>query len=164
MRLEGVELRRIAMPLVSPFRTSFGTQLTKDALLLRVVTSEGEGWGECVSMPEPLYAAEYLEASLDVMRRFLIPTLFRVEDLHADGVLPSLAHFHGYRMAKGALEMAVLDAELRARGMSLGSALGATRERVACGVSVGIMESVTQLMDALTRYVEEDGYARIKLK
>ena len=159
-----MELRRIAMPLVAPFRTSFGTQLTKDAVLLRVVTSEGEGWGECVSMPEPLYASEYLEASIDVMRRFLIPTLFAVEDLDADAVLPSLAHFHGYRMAKGALEMAVLDAELQARGVSLGSALGATRERVACGVSVGIMESIPQLMDVLTRYIEEDRYPRIKLK
>ena len=37
VKLEGVELRRIAMPLVSPFRTSFGTQTARELMLLRVV-------------------------------------------------------------------------------------------------------------------------------
>ena len=53
MKLTGVELRRITMPLVSPFRTSFGTQTSRDVLLLRVVTDEAEGWGECVAMSRP---------------------------------------------------------------------------------------------------------------
>ena len=56
MKLTGVELRHIAMPLVAPFRTSFGTQTTRDVLLVRVVTDEAEGWGECVAMTDPLYA------------------------------------------------------------------------------------------------------------
>ena len=38
MRLTGVELRRIAMPLVAPFRTSFETETSRDILLLRAVT------------------------------------------------------------------------------------------------------------------------------
>ena len=37
MKLTGVELRRIAMPLVAPFRTSFGVETTRDILLLRAV-------------------------------------------------------------------------------------------------------------------------------
>jgi O-succinylbenzoate synthase len=57
MKLQGVDLIRIAMPLVSPFRTSFGTQTERDILLLRVVTDESEGWGECVAMTEPLYSS-----------------------------------------------------------------------------------------------------------
>jgi o-succinylbenzoate synthase len=57
----------------------------------------------------------------------------------------------------------VLDAELRAAGMSLARYLGATRARVPCGVSVGIMESVPQLLDAVAGYLAE-GYQRIKLK
>ncbi len=50
MKLTGVELRRISLPLVSPFRTSFGTETTRDALLVRAVSTEAEGWGECVAM------------------------------------------------------------------------------------------------------------------
>jgi O-succinylbenzoate synthase len=66
-------------------------------------------------------------------------------------------------MAKAALETAVLDAELREAGQSLGRYLGATRAEVACGVSVGIMDSIPQLLDAVAGYLDA-GYLRIKLK
>jgi len=52
--LEAIELRRIALPLVSPFRTSFGTETARDILLVRAVTADGEGWGECVAGNDPL--------------------------------------------------------------------------------------------------------------
>ena len=66
-------------------------------------------------------------------------------------------------MAKAALEMAVLDAELRAAGESLGQRLGATATWVPSGVSVGIHPSIPELVDAVDGYVAE-GYRRIKLK
>ncbi|MET9631945.1 o-succinylbenzoate synthase [Lentzea sp. NPDC006480] len=161
MKLSGVELRWVDMPLKSPFRTSFGTQTTRSLLLLRAVTSDGEGWGECVAMADPVYSSEYLEGCADVLRRFLVPALSGPVD--GVSVAPRLARFRGHRMAKGALEMAVLDAELRARGVSFGRELGAVRSRVPCGVSVGIMNSIPELLDAVTGYVGE-GYVRIKLK
>jgi o-succinylbenzoate synthase len=163
MRLQGIELRRVEMPLVSPFRVSSGTLWTKSALLLRVVTEDGEGWGECVADEEPLYSYEHLEASLEVLRRFLIPALSRLDELTAADVLPALRRFRGYRMAKAALEMGILDAELRARGIPLAQELGAVHTRVPCGVSVGIMESIDALLETVERYLAE-GYVRIKLK
>jgi L-alanine-DL-glutamate epimerase-like enolase superfamily enzyme len=66
-------------------------------------------------------------------------------------------------MAKAALEMALLDAELRIAGMTFGAYLGAVRGRVPAGVSVGIMASVPQLLDAVDAYLEQ-GYLRVKLK
>jgi o-succinylbenzoate synthase len=163
LRLEGIELRRIEMPLVAPFRTSFGTQRTKDALLLRAVTADGEGWGECVAQVDPLYSSEYLDACLDVLRRFFIPALGQAARLDGAAVGPVLARFHGHRMAKAALEMAVLDAELRMRGVPLSRELGAVRSRVPCGVSVGIMSSVGELLEVVGGYLDA-GYVRIKLK
>jgi o-succinylbenzoate synthase len=163
MKLTGVELRRIELPLVAPFRTSFGTETTRDALLLRVVTDEAEGWGECVAMSGPLYSSEYADAAADVLRRFCIPALAALDRLDAYAVAPALAKFRGHRMAKAALEMAVLDAELRALGRPLARELGAVRDRVPCGVSVGIMNSIGELLDAVDGYLEA-GYVRIKLK
>ena len=78
-------------------------------------------------------------------------------------IAPLLEAFKGHWMSKAALEMAVLDAELRASGRSFARELGATKDKVPCGVSVGIMDSVPQLMEAVTGYVES-GYVRIKLK
>ncbi|MET7334553.1 o-succinylbenzoate synthase [Nonomuraea sp. NPDC005650] len=161
MKITGVELRRIAMPLVAPFRTSFGTETARDVLLVRVVTPDGEGWGECVAMSEPRYSSEYADGAADVIRRFLLPALPRTLGVHDVG--RALEPIKGHRMAKAALETAVLDARLRASGESFGRFLGAARTRVPCGVSVGIMDSVPQLLDAVAGYLDE-GYVRIKLK
>jgi len=163
VKLEAVELRRIAMPLVAPFRTSFGTQTARDILLVRVRTDVGEGWGECAALADPRYSSEYVDGAADVLRRFLVPAVAAVEDLDAHAVGRALAPFSGHWMAKAALETAVLDAELRASGQSFGSYLGAAVDRVPCGVSVGIMDSVPQLLDAVEGYVAA-GYLRIKLK
>ncbi|KAA6212114.1 o-succinylbenzoate synthase [Streptomyces albofaciens JCM 4342] len=161
-KITGVELRRIAMPLVAPFRTSFGVETSRDVLLVRVVTSEGEGWAECAAMSEPRYCSEYVDGAQDVLRRFLVPALPKDGvDVHEVGRV--LQPFTGHRMAKAALETAVLDAQLRGAGESFGSCLGAARDRVPCGVSVGIMGSVPELLDAVAAYLAE-GYVRIKLK
>src|SRR5690606_25669563 len=130
-----------------PFRTSFGTQTDRDILLVKVVADGVEGWGECVSGADPLYSSEYVDASVDVMRRFLIPALADVAD--APGVAHALHPFKGHRMAKAALEMAVLDAELRAEGRSFARELGGIRDTVPCGVSVGIMDEIPVLLAAV---------------
>jgi O-succinylbenzoate synthase len=163
MKLEALELRRISLPLVAPFRTSFGTETERDVLLVRAITSEGEGWGECVALAEPVYSPEYVDGAQDVIRRHLAPRLFDLSDVTAAAVSPALAPVKGHPMAKAALETAVLDAELRARSESLASNLGAIRDEVECGVSVGIMDSIPELLDAVAGYLDQ-GYRRIKLK
>jgi O-succinylbenzoate synthase len=165
MKLKAVELARVVMPLVSPFRTSFGMQTTREALLVHVVTDDdAEGWGECVAKPEPLYSPEYVRGAAYVIEHFLLPRLYAAQpDLTAESVAEVLAPIRGHRMAKAAVEMAVLDAQLTAAGISFGRYLGAVRSRVPAGVSVGIMDSVSQLLDAVGAYLAE-GYMRIKLK
>ncbi|HSK28269.1 MAG TPA: o-succinylbenzoate synthase [Jiangellales bacterium] len=166
MRLEAVELHRVRMPLVAPFRTSFGTETEREVLLVRVRTDVAEGWGECVAMSEPLYSPEFLDGAAAVLRRFLVPALAaraRLRGLRARDVAPACRAYKGHPMAKAALEAAVLDAELRARGESFASFLGVQRDRVPCGVSVGIMDSVPELVEAVGRYLDQ-GYVRIKLK
>ena len=163
MKLEGVELRRIAMPLVAPFRTSFGTELDREVVLVRVVSEHAEGWGECVAMAEPLYSSEYVDAAADVIRRFLVPAMAGLPDVDAYAAERAFARIKGHSMAKAALEAAVLDAQLRQYGMSFGTFLGAVHDTVPAGVSVGIMDSIPELLTAVEGYLAE-GYLRIKLK
>jgi len=166
MSLGVIELVRVAMPLVAPFRTSFGTEAARDVLLLRVELDGAVGWSECTAGDDPYYSSEYVEAAADVLRRYLVPALRAAAEqapLHPGAVAPALARIKGHRMAKAALETAVLDAWLRASGVSLGAFLGATAPTVPCGVSVGIMDSIPELLDAVDGYLAE-GYVRIKLK
>jgi O-succinylbenzoate synthase len=163
VRLEAIELRRIGMPLVAPFETSFGVQFERDILLVKAITSEGEGWGECVAGEEPTYSPEYVNGAQQVIVQHLAPRLFARERLSADDVAAALRPVHGHQMAKAALEMAVLDAELRARGESFGKRFGAVRDLVDCGVSVGIHDTIPALLKTVGDYLEQ-GYRRIKLK
>jgi O-succinylbenzoate synthase len=66
-------------------------------------------------------------------------------------------------MAKAAVELAVLDAELRAVGRSFADEIGAVKDAVPSGVSVGIMNSIPELLTAVEGY-HDQGYVRIKLK
>jgi O-succinylbenzoate synthase len=135
----------------------------RDVLLLRATTDGCDGWGECGALGEPLYSSEYVDGCEHVLRRHLLPRLFAAPALTADAVAEVLRPVQGHRMAKAAIEMALLDAELRARHEPFARHLGGVREAVACGVAVGIQDSVARLLDAVEGYVAA-GYRRVKLK
>lgn len=163
MKIHDIEIRHIEVPLVRPFRTSFTTQYGRDLLLLKVETDVGTGWSECVAMNSPLYSPEYTHGCEDVLVRFLIPALRKVNDLHAEEVGEILAPFLGHQMAKAAIETALLDAQLKGQGRSFASYFGATKDAVDCGVSVGIANSIDELVEEVKLYITQ-GYRRIKLK
>lgn len=172
--IERFELRRIAMPLVAPFRTSFGVETDRDILLVRVEgTINGdahEGWGECVALTDPTYSPEYVDGAQHVITNHLVPRLAGHNGpLDATDVGRILAPVHGHPMAKGAIEAAVLDAQLRAAGRSFAEHLGVAVDadgsprRIPSGVSVGIHETIDALLATVQGYID-DGYVRIKLK
>jgi O-succinylbenzoate synthase len=164
LKVTSVELLRLRMPLVSPFRTSFGVQTARDVLLLVAHTSDGGvGYGECVALADPVYSEEYVEGAAHVLERYLIPAVMACDDLTAAKVGELTRAFVGQRMAKAALELAVLDAQLQESEMSLAAYLGGTRDRVDVGVSVGITDTVGELVETVGRY-REQGYGRVKLK
>ena len=164
MQIDRVVLYRVRLPLVAPFRTSFGVETERDVLLVEVQGPSGSGWGECVAMTEPLYSPEYVDGAHAVINAHLVPRLAAAgPSLEAEDVARVLAAVKGHHMAKAALEMAVLDAGLRAAGRSLADHLGATRSRVPAGVSLGISELIDQLLQEVAFYLGQ-GYVRVKLK
>lgn len=165
MKITAVELRRVDLPFLAPIRTAAGSTAGREVLLVRIDTTEGEGWGECAALGEPTYTAEYVAGAAGMLRDHLVPRLLAAggEVAGAAGVAPALAAVKGHHMAKAALEMAVLDVELRAAGISLAQRLGATRAFVEAGVAVGIAPSIGALLDSVGAAVDE-GYRRVKLK
>lgn len=163
VRLELITLHRVAMPLVRPFETSFGRQTARVVLLLHVRTDVSEGWSECVAMDAPLYSSEYVDGCEHVIRHYLAPALLAAPTMMAEMVGPLLSFVVGHRMAKAALEAAILDAQLRASGASFGTYLGAVADWVDCGVSVGISPDLETLLAEVSGYADA-GYRRIKLK
>lgn len=161
-----VELRTASLPLVRPFRTSRGVETAKEVLLIRWSTPESTGWAECGADPEPTYFPEYMDTVELSLKQHLVPL---AREIAASGAptIPALRtaldDIPGLQVAKAALETAVLEAELRATGMSLSTYLGGHRDRIPVGVSVGIPDSIDELLDWVKGYLD-DGYGRIKLK
>lgn len=162
--IESFRLHLLEIPLVRPFRTSFGSQDVRDVLLVEAVDDSGvRGWGECVTMAWPGYSSEYTSAAVDVLRDHLIPALGPAVDADPVEIRDQLESLRGHPMAKAALSTALLDVWLRLREESLAQYLGSSRTEVECGVSVGIPSDMEALLDEVAQYVDA-GYRRIKLK
>ena len=163
MRIETIEVIPLRLPLRSPWQTSDGTMAEREVLLVHLHSNVGDGWGECAAFAEPGYSSEFVASAAIVLRDHLIPKLIAPTQIHSSEVAAVLSHVDGHRMAKSALEMAVLDAELRAAGRSFATELGAKRTRVDAGVAIGFAVSPAELCDRVAGYVDE-GYPRVKLK
>ncbi|MEW6059629.1 MAG: o-succinylbenzoate synthase [Actinomycetota bacterium] len=162
-RVRAVELRVVGLPLARPFRTSFGIETDKECILARVETDDAHGWGECVAGVAPKFSEEFNESAWLVLREFLVPALLAAGDVTAGDLGRVFGGIRGHPMAKATLSNALMDAELRTEGRSLAAFLGADKDRVACGVSVGITPTTEELLEQVAGYIAE-GYRRIKLK
>jgi O-succinylbenzoate synthase len=163
-RVRAVELRIVAIPLVRPFRTSFGTTTDKICILARVETDHAEGWGECVADDDlPGFSGEWIGGAWPLLTEILAPALVRAGEVELEDLEDVFGAVRGNPMAKATLIDAVADAALRERGTSMASWLGGVRQRVECGVSVGIADSTGALRTQVDGYLDE-GYRRIKLK
>ena len=74
-----------------------------------------------------------------------------------------MARVRGHDMAKAAIENSLWDAEAQEKQMPLWKLLGGTLREISCGVSIGIQDSVEQLLDKIQTELAA-GYRRIKVK
>jgi o-succinylbenzoate synthase len=163
VRIEKVELRRLRLPLVRPFETSFGRVDDRTFLLVTVHGGGAAGWGECVADAAPFYSAETAATAWHVLTEFLVPALAGADLPSAEAAWDRMMRVRGHQMAKAAIEMAAWDLEARQRGVPLWRLLGGDGRPVAAGVSIGIQPS----LDALEARVDAelaDGYRRVKIK
>ncbi|MFT4988487.1 MAG: O-succinylbenzoate synthase [Acidimicrobiales bacterium] len=106
--------------------------------------SQVVGWGECSALNEPGYTTEWAEGAFDLIR--------------GGGPLdPATAP-----MASAAIEMAMLDAELKQAGQSLSDRLGTTGLSSTAGAVVGLAPLPTMLDEI--EVLAAQGYGRIKIK
>lgn len=163
MKIEAITLREIQMPLVHFFETSFGRVYSRRILLIRVHSDGVDGWGECVAAEDPFYSSEWIETAWPTITHHLAPMIMgrKLESAGQCDVL--FSRVRGHRMAKAALENALWDAEARQKRQPLWKLLGGTRRELSCGVSIGIQDSVEQLLEKIHTELAA-GYRRIKVK
>src|SRR5690242_1117215 len=163
MKIEAVTLREIHMPLVHFFETSFGRTYSRRILLVTVHADGVEGWGECVAGEDPYYSAEWIETAWPTLKHYLAPAVLgrTLETGRESAAL--LERVRGHRMAKAALENALWEAEAVGKQQPLWKLLGGTRSEIISGVSIGIQDTVEQLLEKVQVELAA-GYRRIKVK
>jgi o-succinylbenzoate synthase len=163
MRIEAITLREIQMPLVHFFETSFGRTYSRRILLITVHCDGIEGWGECVAGEDPFYSSEWIESAWPTITHYLAPAILGQNLETARECVAKFARVRGHRMAKAGLENALWDAEARQRKEPLWKLLGGSRREIHCGVSIGIQDSIEQLLERIQTELAA-GYRRIKVK
>jgi O-succinylbenzoate synthase len=163
VKIDRLELRLLKLPLVHFFETSFGRIHDKTFIVVRVDDEGATGYGECVAESDPYYGAETNETVWHIIRDFIAPRVLGVRFSHPREIWPALGRIRGNNMAKAAVEMAAWDLYARQRGEPLSRTLGGTRDRIASGVSIGIQDSLDDLVAKVERE-RAAGYRRIKIK
>ena len=151
------------MKLVTPFETSVDRTTERRIVLVEANVDGVTGWGECTAGEKPFYSPETTDTAWLSLRDFLWPLVKGKEFTSAADVWEILSLVRGHNMAKGALETAIWDAEAKQKGVPLSKLIGGTRTEIASGVSIGIKESLDELILAVKKELAS-GYQRIKIK
>ena len=164
MLIRSIELIEINLPLVHFFETSFGRTYERRIILVRVEDSDGaEGWGEITCGESPGYSDEWTDSAWVTAEKILAPMVVGQEVAAAADVWGLMKWARGHRMAKSGIETACWDLEAKKLGVPLWRHLGGVNQTIECGVSIGIQDSIEQLLDKI-RVEVDAGYKRIKIK
>jgi O-succinylbenzoate synthase len=163
MKIEAITLHHISMPLVHPFRTSFGVEEERPCIIVEVRSEGLTGWGECVAMEGPWYSAETTTTAWHILTQFLCPMLIGNEIATPADANRLIKRVRGNPMARAGIENALWDLFAKAQGVPLSQLLGGVRSRVPVGVSIGIQPTIDALAKRVASFVEL-GYGRVKCK
>ncbi|MBP7776623.1 MAG: o-succinylbenzoate synthase [Acidobacteria bacterium] len=163
MKIDRLDVRLLRLPLAQFFETSFGRSYDRTFLLIRVEGEGQVGWGEAVAEAHPYYSSETTETAWHIITEFLAQRVVGKTFEHPREIYPAMARVRGQNMAKAGVEMAAWDLYARLRGKPLSAVLGGTRDRIASGVSIGIQDSLDQLVAKVEKELAA-GYKRIKIK
>ncbi|MBI5280449.1 MAG: o-succinylbenzoate synthase [Candidatus Solibacter usitatus] len=163
-KIDQIRLHWIEMPLVHFFETSFGRTYGRKMVLVEAVSGGVSGWGEVTCGEQPYYNEEWTEGAWELLKSYVVPSLLgRTLETAAEAGRHT-AGMKGHRMTRGGMETACWDLEARLKGVPLWRLIGGgARKEIPCGVSIGIQDSVQQLLGKIGTEVEA-GYRRIKMK
>ncbi len=162
--IERIVLRHIRMPLVHFFETSFSRTYERDIILVEASSDGISGWGEVTAGENPFYNEEWTGSVWPLLTDYIAPRILHHQFSSASEVGARTAHIRGHNMARGGMEAAIWDLEARLRKEPLWKTIGAgARKEIACGVSIGIQDTVEQLLEKIETELAA-GYQRIKMK
>ncbi len=163
MTVDRIDLSLLYLPYVHFFETSLGREEGRTFLVVKAFAGGLAGYGEVVASEAPFYSYETTSTAWLVLREFFIPLVFRNGIDEPAAFCDAARRYRGHPMARAGLELALWDLKAKREGVSLGRLYGGARDRIPVGVSLGIEDSVGDLLSRIEFFLKE-GYSRIKIK
>lgn len=163
MVIDSAELIHTTLPLTHYFQTSFGRLTEKQTVLVKLISNGRVGYGEGSALNAPLYVPEYAGATYRVLKEFILPAILHKNFNTPEEIVSAYAHIRGFNFAKTAVETAFWDLYSQEQGSSVAALLGGTQTRIQIGESIGIKDTMTELLNEVELRLTE-GYKRIKVK
>ena len=163
MKIERIEIYRVSMPLIYPFRTAFGNDDAIESVLVRLLAGEAYGWGEAAPWKVPAYSPECAATQFVMARDFIAPRLLGQELTTGANLQERLSFIKGNPFAKAAFDLAWWDLHARSQNEPLWRCIGGHSPHVVAGADFGVMETIDLLLETIQTAVEA-GYQRVKLK
>jgi O-succinylbenzoate synthase len=161
--MERVELFVVRLPLKRAYETSGSRETHQTHVLARVESEGAVGWGESVAPEQPWYSGETPKTVWYALDEVILPRLLGADLAGPSDVDATLGWIREHRMAKATIEMAIWDLFAKREGVPLSKLLGGTRDRILCGVAIGIHPSIEALIETIDHELQ-GGYQRVKLK
>ncbi|MEO6908915.1 MAG: enolase C-terminal domain-like protein, partial [Abditibacteriaceae bacterium] len=163
MRIQSVEVFRLALPLLTPWRTAYGEDQVIEPILVRLGDGNNFGWGESSPLSTPNYSPESARTAYIVARDFLSPVVLGQDISSGEELQDRFSVFKGNFFAKAAFDTAWWDLHAKHQKMPLWRVLGGENPVVESGADFGVMDNISLLLKEIEKS-QEQGFARVKLK
>ncbi len=163
MHIDRIDLYRVAMPLLTPWRTAYGEDAVIESVLVRMSSGETSGWGEASPLAAPTYSPEWAAGVFQVARDWLAPRLVGQDVSSGAELQQRLAFIKGNPFARAGLDLAWWDLHAQQHGQPLYRVLGGATPAVWVGADFGVQDTVDELVAKVGQAVAA-GFRRVKLK
>ena len=161
MKILDIRTGRIVLPLARPFKTALRTVETLNDIAVKVITDEGEGYGE--APPTAVITGDTIPSVAGGITQFIAPKLIgreveKFDELH-DIIDKAMVH---NTTAKAAVEMAVYDLVGKRWNVPLYKLLGGAKCELETDITISVNDVDTMVRDAVT--AAERGFRILKVK
>ncbi len=163
MRIDEISVFHVAMPLIDPWKTSFGEMREVDTVLVRLTSAGETGWGECAPYAYPNFCPEWAEGCFHLITNVFRPLLLGQEINSPQELQDRLGPFKGNHFAKAAIDLAWWDLSTRLQNRPLWQAIGGENPTFSVGADIPVQPDRRRLIDLVAEALDA-GYPRVKLK
>ncbi|MBC8452427.1 MAG: o-succinylbenzoate synthase [Spirochaetes bacterium] len=163
MKIERLEIYRVAMPLLSPFNTAFGDTNTVESIIVKLSSDGIVGWGETAPWRYPAYSPESAIGAFLTIKKFLVPLVLGKKISTGKELQEIMSVVKGNQFAKAGIDLAWWDCYARMENTPLNRIIGGIGDTADVGADFGVMKSHGDLLEKIAE-AKLNGYKRIKLK